>query len=330
MHASGEPTADVQASVGPAAEVGAEDALITVIVCTRDRATILPRTLASLALLDDANFEILVVDNNDEPMRSLPTMPYLRVVHEPRPGLAFARNLVVEAAGGSIVAFVDDDCEADPGWLRGIRTGFADAWVGGVTGRVIAARTDLLSARLFEWLSSFDRGPFPRDHVVPAGTTVLPGTAAELGSGCNMAYRKEIFSRVGTFDPALDTPTIVRGGGDLDMFARVLECGVAVRYVAEAEVVHHHRERLRGVARQLLGYGVGIGALSSKYVLEGRASWRAVWAYQRHVIRWMVGQAWRARHRRLAIVLVACEIAGIALGPFAYAITRRRNRGGRA
>ena len=45
----------------------------------------------------------------------------------------------------------------------------------------------------------------------------------DCGVGCNMAFRTEALERLGGFDPALDVGTPTGGGGDLDVFQRILD-----------------------------------------------------------------------------------------------------------
>jgi GT2 family glycosyltransferase len=304
-----------------------DEPLVTVILCTRARRSLLERCLASLQMLKDPNHEILVVENDDVPSASDVAGGNVRWVHERRPGLAFARNTGVREARGDIVAFVDDDCEVDERWLTELRAGFSDPTVTCVTGRVIAADWSRRSQRWFERISSFDRGTQPARFHFERASAVMPHEGAMLGTGCNMAFRRDVFDRVGLFDTALDTPSLIRGGGDLDMFVRVLEGAEAVVYRPGAVVRHHHRETLSALARQLFGYGVGIGALSSKYLLERRSSWRTVLEFQAVLVRWLVDAGWRRGGSRiLGVSLLLFELAGDLIGPFAYIVVRRRNR----
>jgi succinoglycan biosynthesis protein ExoM len=74
--------------------------------------------------VDMARLELVVVDNDAVPSAQalVETLaaeaPFpLRYVHEPAPGVANARNAALAAASGEMIAFLDDDEEAAPGWL---------------------------------------------------------------------------------------------------------------------------------------------------------------------------------------------------------------------
>ena len=102
---------------------------VTLLVCTKGRAT-LPAVLDGVARLDvpeHAFVETVVVDNGGgdpaiagavaELRRRAPGLD-VRLIAEPRPGVAHARRRGIAAARGELVAFVDDDCLLARDWLR--------------------------------------------------------------------------------------------------------------------------------------------------------------------------------------------------------------------
>src|SRR5438034_6680027 len=107
--------------------------LLCVAVPTRNRAALLRDCLASLV---NQNFpadryEIIVVDDGStdgtaavvrqfQAVKQSPTVRY--VLPEGR-GLNAARNAGLQAARGDPIAFVDDDIEAPPSWLRAVVDG---------------------------------------------------------------------------------------------------------------------------------------------------------------------------------------------------------------
>jgi GT2 family glycosyltransferase len=304
---------------------------ITVVVCTRGRPLALTQCLDSLRNLDDPRFETLVVNNNSN-AQSIDTEVLakngFRVVHEQRRGLDHARNRGIVEARGDIVAFIDDDCIADPEWLTHVRKAFRNKKVVCVTGRVVPTALEKRSHRWFENVSGFDRGKRTRRFVRDKGSLVVPGGAAQLGTGCNMAFRRELFDRIGGFDPALDMGTAVGGGGDIDMFVRVLQEGEVAVYTPRAVVQHSHRDTLWALARQLFGYSASVGALSMKYAVGGRSQRRRAVKNQ---LRWLM---WKYRRtvrqpegsRLIGVPLLLICIAGNAWGPFAYFWSRWRAR----
>ena len=96
--------------------------LVSVAICTRDRAETIGATLQSLERQTYRNIEVLVIDNapSSDATKQLvhADFPLARYIHEPRRGLNHARNSAVAEAHGSIVAFIDDDAAADPAWSK--------------------------------------------------------------------------------------------------------------------------------------------------------------------------------------------------------------------
>src|SRR5437764_7580197 len=94
---------------------GLADVLITVAICTFNRAESLRRTLDSLAAMrlpSDLAWEIVIVNNNstdhtngviDEYLNRLP----IRREWEPHPGLSNARNRAIDAAQGKYIVWTD-------------------------------------------------------------------------------------------------------------------------------------------------------------------------------------------------------------------------------
>jgi len=244
---------------------------VTVAVCTRNGAGRIPECLDALVALQYTRelLELLVIDNApaDDSTRELVEgrYPSIRYVREPRPGLNWARNRAILEARGEIVAYTDDDVSVDPGWVEAIARIFAlDPEVDAVTGLVVPDEMDVEPQRLFEAYGGFGRG-FDRRYFrvnTQAGVLTAPlyGGSGQFGTGANMAFRRSLFERVGMFDPALDVGTPTNGGGDLDLFFRVLKAGRTLVYAPAATVRHRHRRTYEQLRTQLANNGIGFYA----------------------------------------------------------------------
>ena len=129
--------------------------LVTVAVCTRNRSSYLPTCLDALNRIDYPRLDLLVVDNapkadgSERLVRNF--YPNVRFVQEPRPGLDWARNRAIIEARGEIVAYTDDDCVVDPGWVKVLVDAFmTEPDIMAITGLVAPYELETEAQVLFE------------------------------------------------------------------------------------------------------------------------------------------------------------------------------------
>lgn len=329
---AGEPRPVERGAVEPLGD----DALLSVVVCTRDRPQALAESLASIQSLEHHNFEIVVVDNAPTSGATAEIVTRLaardrrlRYVVEARPGLSRARNRGVAEARGAVIAFTDDDARVDAAWLDALLRGFArDESVGCVTGSVPAADLGGLAQQQFERRVNWSAGSEPVLFDVrrpPEGALLFPYAAGQFGTGANMAFRRDALASTGPFDEALGAGSRARGGEDLDMFVRVLRAGWAIAHEPAAVVRHAHRDNADELRSQLHGYGVGLTAYLTKHLLSPRAAFGilarvpAGLRHGRSLLRRNGGS--EGRELRWA------EALGMAYGPVAYLLGRIAARG---
>lgn len=221
----------------------ANDPLISVVICTRNRADLLYRALASVARQDfrTGQHEVLVVDNGStdrtrEVVAAAAACGPVRYLHESEPGLCVARNLGWRGARGRYIAYLDDDAVARPGWLAAIPAGFR-CWhrpPGVVGGRVVpdweARRPDWLSDEIALSLTIVDWG---------AETRELVDLGAEWLVGANMAVPRELLASVGGFHPWLDrVGSNLLSGGDVHLQKEIARRGHPCLYHPPMAVEH--------------------------------------------------------------------------------------------
>lgn len=239
----------------PAAEYTGAWPVVTVAVCTRDRPQDISRALDAIQQLDYPHLDILVVDNAPKTTATQDLIennyPQVRYIQESRPGLDWARNRAALEARGEVIAYTDDDVIVDSLWVKRLAQTFAESpEVMAVTGLVVPYEMETEAQVLFEEQGGFGRGFERQFHRVAPEEGMHWGYFApgRFGTGANMAYRTAIFEQIGYFDPALDVGTLTNGGGDLEMFFRVIKEGHTLVYEPAAIVRHRHRrdyEKLR-------------------------------------------------------------------------------------
>ena len=80
-----------------------------------------------------------------------------------------------------------------------------------------------------------------------------------------MAFRTDVVRSMGGFDEALDTGAPLPGGGDLDMFYRIIRGGHTLVYEPRFMVFHQHRRELSGLFKQYKrSWGLGFMCFLSK------------------------------------------------------------------
>jgi len=274
--------AAIQEEIAPPASIQPLP-LLTIAICTKDRYQGVERLLKSLHGQEcwlpegSAGLEILVVDNapSDERTKEVADKwdperrTELRYLREHPPGLNFGRNRALREARGEFLAFLDDDVIVDRYWLAG----FVAAWsenpaAAAFTGQVLPMEMETEAQILFEERGGFRRG-FERIRfgAVLPGNNAYPGGAGIFGAGANMAFRTEVVRRLGGFDEALDTGAPVPGGGDLDMFYRIIRGGFTLVYDPRFMVFHQHRRELAGLFNQYKrSWGLGFMCFLSKCV----------------------------------------------------------------
>ena len=202
--------------------------LVSVVIPTLERPLCLERALASLAAqtgLDDMRVEIVVVDNSPQGLTAarLAGRGFV-VVHEPRMGVASARNAGVAAARGRWIAFLDDDEEAGPGWLAALvavarRTGAAAVF------GPIEARAE----------GGHEIGPFRpyfSRQLTRADGADVTDLAALLGTN-NSLFRADCLNGARTFDETLNET----GGEDSLLLLQLARQGARFAFAARAPVI---------------------------------------------------------------------------------------------
>lgn len=238
-------------------------ARLGIIVPTHDRPASLRRTLQSVLPQLSAGDDLLVVDNNSGPETAAVCRefaPRVRCIREPRQGLSHARNAGIAALGyagaADVIAFIDDDIEAQPGWIdtltHALRSHPEASCAGG---RVLPSPASVLPAWLTRehWapLALQDHGERERvfDERNPVGLV-----------GANVAFRADVFEAVGGFSPAVQRVKDGIGSTeDHEFLRRMYASGRVALYVPGAVVTtevppermarEYHRRWHRGHGR---------------------------------------------------------------------------------
>ena len=236
---------------------------ISLVICTRDRPQDLDRCLASLPSQDRRPDQVVVVDNASRTDETRQVSEYHGVVYvrEDRPGLDIARNRGAAVSRGDIIAYTDDDTVLHPSWLRQIEDAFDAKEIWAVTGLVLPAELETEAQCVFEKVWTFGRGFQRRDFGSRFYSDTRKGGSPTwaIGAGANMAFRREVFEKIGGFDERLDVGA-AGCSGDTEFWYRIVHAGGVCRYEPGAVVYHFHRRTVKGLRAQIRAYMRGYTA----------------------------------------------------------------------
>lgn len=235
------------------------------------------RSVFAQQAIADRMAQIVVVDNDPtgsardlvESLQAETLWPLI-CVHAPVPGVATARNVGLAATQSPLIAFLDDDEVASPGWLAALLEGQtqtgADVVFGPITGRAPSAEP---------WLRPYLERFFGRQG--PATTQAI---GQPWGCGNSLMVRATALPGPAPFNTASDQA----GGEDDALFAALSARGGTFGWAADAwveEFAPPHRATLRYTLARAFAYGQGpsqTAAAAKDWV--GVARWMLIGAAQ--------------------------------------------------
>lgn len=237
--------------------------LISLVVCTRNRDAQLARCLDNLLKLErPESSELIVVDNGSvdatqDIVRGYESSLWTKLVAEPRPALARARNRGWRVAQGEIVAFTDDDCYPRADFLPAVVRSFREnASLGFIGGRILLHDPNDARVTIKENDS--------REEFAPGDFMY-----ASAIHGANFAFRRCALESVGGFDERFGVGARFSSAEDIEIVARMLAAGWHGAYDPRLVVSHAHgRHSQAAISALRRQYDRGRGAYYAKCILN--------------------------------------------------------------
>jgi GT2 family glycosyltransferase len=234
----------------------------SVIVPTYERPAQIAACVAALRRMEQPGgaLEIVVVNDGGAPLSAALASPAagdgceLRVIEQANAGPAAARNAGAAAARGSYLAFTDDDCRPELGWLTALDAALdaqPDALAGG---RTVNAATASPFAETSQILADFVASHFDG------------GAGGRFFTSNNLAVARERFVESGAFDTSFP----FSAGEDREFCDRWSAQGRPSVFVESAVVRHEHALSARRFVRQHFTYGRGAAAFRRVRATTGR------------------------------------------------------------
>lgn len=212
---------------------------ICAIICTHNRDKYLGAAIDSLLVQDFPDYEVIVVDNasSDRTAEIAIARPKVKYIYESVLGLSTARNTGAKATNAEIIAYLDDDAVATPGWLSALYQAYqSNEKLAIAGGKVTLLWPDgttpppWLSDGLAGNLGLYNLG----DKVVYINQ---PGLTPR---GLNYSIRRQFLEQIGGFDPNLGRiGKSLLSNEELYMTELALKNGWQVAYLPDALVAHN-------------------------------------------------------------------------------------------
>ncbi|MGH9172823.1 MAG: glycosyltransferase family 2 protein, partial [Vicinamibacterales bacterium] len=238
---------------------------LTVVVCTRGRDDRLHHTLDALARQENADFDLIVVDQSEQVNPALERRataePRLVVIDDSGCGLSRARNIGWRAARSEWVAFVDDDCRPDPDWALELRRAIAEHTEASFISGDVRADVEKPPEYLFVTL------PRVAEERRIQGWRTTPQA---IGMGVCMAIKRTAIMELGGFDERLGPGVSpFPAADDTDFNYRFLRAEGVAYVTPKIRAVHEQWRSPRDTVTLYQGYSRSWAGFAMKHVRIG-------------------------------------------------------------
>lgn len=217
------------------------EGFVSVVIVNWNRRALLAACLTSLTRTQGVPFEVIVVDNGSKDDSAevveafAKTAPFAVTLIRNRENRGFcgANNQGIAAARGEFVALLNNDAEAEPGWLAALREVFTEPEVGMAASKILVYEDPRIIDKVGHLIypdgqnrgrgtGEVDRGQYDKVEEV-----LWP-------DGCACMYRMSMLQKIGAFDEDL-----FAYGDDAELGLRARICGYRSIYTPHARVLHH-------------------------------------------------------------------------------------------
>ena len=242
--------------------------LISLIICTRNRAEQLSKSLKSVErLIFDGPWQLVIVNNGSTDKTELVISDFekrstlnITYVYEPAPGLSRARNAGLSNADAEVIAFTDDDCYPAEDFLTRVFFRMSDGNFAFCGGRVLLYDDNDAKIALQERNESL---------VIEPNESLYSGPLI----GANMAMRKSAVVSIGGFDERIGAGTRYGAGEETDVMKRLGSKGMRGFFDPLIVVSHHHGRQSKSEIKGILkNYSKGRGVCLVKAIFSSNLS----------------------------------------------------------
>jgi glycosyltransferase involved in cell wall biosynthesis len=224
----------------------------SLVVPTYGRTTELHEFLTSLLTQKGMDFEVLIMDQNEDDrivllLKEFTALPKCRHFRTSK-GASKARNIGLAEATGRIIAFPDDDCWYTPNLMRNVLSWF-----------------DQSPAYAILAVGAVDEKGLPSgNRWIQSKCDIRPINAFRTTFCSSLFIRNCVEMKEARFDEAIGPGTNTGlGGEETDYIFQLLERGLRGRFDRTWKIGHPRRDMLSGTieADRAVRYGVGLGRI---------------------------------------------------------------------
>ena len=302
--------------------------LVSVVLCTRNRASMIRGAIEAAQRAADAasasvQVEIIVVDNGSsdgtaEVVRATPQAgsARLQLIDEPRVGVCRAKNRGIEAAGGDIIVFTDDDCRLAERYFQDLATHYGDD----ASPMVRGGRVEL---------GGDDALPFTIKTLDERVVFAKPMHPGGFIHGCNLSMTRTVLDRIGGFDERFGPGAQFKAAEDTEMVYRAHKVGIPVEYVPDMVGQHFHgRTSVPEIRRLSATYEMANGAMHAHFgLLDPVLARHLYWNARNCVKEWFGGERFDEAHGLSYSHVLGRRLQGILAYRGLAGRRRRRSRG---
>ena len=231
-----------------------DNTFISIILPTYNRLQMLQQVVSSLRTQDypHDSFEIIIINDGspDDTAQWLAAQPAVlegiafKYINGQQGGPCRARNAGIAAARGELLAFIDDDCIAEPDWLRQLAMMMGDKQQVSVGGRIIPFECDSLISRYCT-------------HINYNDTAVRANKSLPFLNAANMLLRTQILELTGKFDESLTLPM----AEDYELSCRMRDHGITFLACPDAIVHHRNKDTFQSIHRAVYHQARGMAII---------------------------------------------------------------------
>jgi GT2 family glycosyltransferase len=211
-----------------------KDVLISIVICTADRAHSLQKTIAGLTKINYSCIEVIVVDSSS----TSDTVEMLRIIEKnvnfnlkvltsDIKNISISRNLGIKVASGSIISFLDDDAIPPPEWLDSLLSTYSlhGDKCAGVGGTVRDMTTSGYPLQYYRGITNIISNTIPIRSADAPNYNQPQGFWYNGLMGANSSYRKVALEKINGYDEFFEYFL-----DETDVCLRLIQAGYEIHY----------------------------------------------------------------------------------------------------